>query len=134
MTAFKVVAFRLWYDIGVRVPLFVTYFYAIENMVDKVPSFTTGGMSWFFDLTTPDPFFILPLMFTCTYMMSALLEPNRGMKRKGFELHVAAFEGAVVYSIFNGFPMAFFCYGIANNLSQFVFKLSNVEKTKCEEA
>jgi len=31
-------------------------------MAEKVPSFKEGGALWFTDLTTPDPYFILPVM------------------------------------------------------------------------
>lgn len=31
-------------------------------MAEKVPSFKEGGALWFTDLTTSDPYFILPVM------------------------------------------------------------------------
>jgi hypothetical protein len=34
----------------------------IRNMAEKVPSFKEGGALWFTDLTTADPYFILPVM------------------------------------------------------------------------
>lgn len=34
----------------------------IRNMAEKVPSFKEGGALWFTDLTTADPYFILPIM------------------------------------------------------------------------
>ncbi|XP_071686977.1 mitochondrial inner membrane protein OXA1-like [Rutidosis leptorrhynchoides] len=48
--------YRIWFLI------FHTCYLQIMNMVDKVPSFTTGGLSWFLDLTTRDTFFILPCL------------------------------------------------------------------------
>jgi YidC/Oxa1 family membrane protein insertase len=45
-----------------QAPIFISFFFAIRNMAEKVPSFKEGGALWFTDLTTPDSFFILPVM------------------------------------------------------------------------
>lgn len=37
-------------------------------MVEKVPSFKGGGISWFTDLTTPDPFYALPVLTAATFL------------------------------------------------------------------
>jgi hypothetical protein len=37
-------------------------------MVEKVPSLKGGGLSWFTDLTTPDPFYILPVLTGLTFL------------------------------------------------------------------
>ena len=57
-------------------------------MAEKVPSFKEGGALWFTDLTTSDPYFILPVMsglftlatieviltdFHCQYLLPHLL-------------------------------------------------------------
>ena len=46
-------------------------------MVEKVPSMKGGGAFWFTDLTTPDPFYALPiltgLIFLATVEVSNLL-------------------------------------------------------------
>lgn len=39
----------------------------IRNMAEKVPSFHTGGALWFVDLTTPDSFFVLPILTSLTF-------------------------------------------------------------------
>ncbi|KAI3680009.1 hypothetical protein L2E82_50746 [Cichorium intybus] len=43
-------------------PIFVSFFLAIQKMVEKVPSLETGGISWFIDLTSVDSFYILPFL------------------------------------------------------------------------
>ncbi|XP_071695816.1 mitochondrial inner membrane protein OXA1-like [Rutidosis leptorrhynchoides] len=112
----------------IRIPVFFTFYYAIEKMVELVPSFTTGGSSWFLDLTTSDPFFILPSIFACSYWMGA--EANkRGME--GNQPNYIRLRAEILSSVFYalmfiglaGFSKAFFCYGIANNLSYFVYGL-----------
>ncbi|CAM6023113.1 unnamed protein product [Sphagnum balticum] len=41
-----------------QAPIFISFFFAIRNMAEKVPSFKEGGALWFTDLTTPSSFFI----------------------------------------------------------------------------
>ncbi|KAK3143049.1 hypothetical protein QOZ80_4BG0357200 [Eleusine coracana subsp. coracana] len=41
---------------------FMTLYFAVSNMVDKLPSFKEGGAFWFTDLTTPDALYIFPAM------------------------------------------------------------------------
>lgn len=37
-------------------------------MVEKVPSLKGGGAYWFTDLTTPDDYFILPVLTSLTFL------------------------------------------------------------------
>ncbi|GJN19928.1 hypothetical protein PR202_gb07246 [Eleusine coracana subsp. coracana] len=43
-------------------PVFMSFFFAIRNMVEKVPSMQGGGTLWFTDLTTPDSLYIFPVL------------------------------------------------------------------------
>ncbi|KAG6511718.1 hypothetical protein ZIOFF_029795 [Zingiber officinale] len=49
-------------------PIFISFFLAISNMVEKVPSFKGGGAFWFTDLTTPDPQYMLPVLAALTFL------------------------------------------------------------------
>nr|CAB3497282.1 unnamed protein product [Digitaria exilis] len=49
-------------------PIFMSFFFAISNMVEKVPSLKGGGAYWFTDLTTPDDFFILPVLTSLSFL------------------------------------------------------------------
>uniref|UniRef100_A0ACD5TIP3 Uncharacterized protein n=1 Tax=Avena sativa TaxID=4498 RepID=A0ACD5TIP3_AVESA len=49
-------------------PMFMSFFFAINNMVEKVPSLKGGGLFWFTDLTTPDPLYILPVLTGLTFL------------------------------------------------------------------
>lgn len=42
----------------------------IQNMVEKVPSLQTGGISWFIDLTTADSFYILPCLAAFSFWVT----------------------------------------------------------------
>nr|ACL98473.1 mitochondrial translocase OXA1 [Chlamydomonas reinhardtii] len=53
--------------------IFLSIFNGVSKlMAAKVPSLTTGGALWFSDLTSPDPYFGLPLM--CTAVTLAMVE------------------------------------------------------------
>ncbi|KAK1653617.1 hypothetical protein QYE76_071422 [Lolium multiflorum] len=48
-------------------PIFISFFCAIRNMIEKVPSFKEGGAFWFTDLTTPDELYILPVLISMAF-------------------------------------------------------------------
>ena len=48
----------------VQVPVFITMYYVIRGHEETFPSFASGGLFWFADLTRADPYFILPVVFT----------------------------------------------------------------------
>ncbi|KAI4299403.1 hypothetical protein L6164_032870 [Bauhinia variegata] len=107
-------------------PIFISFFLAETNMSEKMPSFKTGGASWFLVLTTPDPFYILPF-----------LTPNNG---GGLEGNLVACtmknssRGLAVLTVpFTAFPKAIFCYWITSNLFSLVYgtvlKVAGVMKT-----
>uniref|UniRef100_A0A452YNF0 Membrane insertase YidC/Oxa/ALB C-terminal domain-containing protein n=1 Tax=Aegilops tauschii subsp. strangulata TaxID=200361 RepID=A0A452YNF0_AEGTS len=52
----------------IRPSIFMSFFFAINNMVEKVPSLKGGGIFWFTDLTTPDPLYILPVLTSLTFL------------------------------------------------------------------
>lgn len=39
-------------------------------MVEKVPSFKTGGALWFTDLTSADSFYILPVLTAVSFLLT----------------------------------------------------------------
>ncbi|KAG0474940.1 hypothetical protein HPP92_014626, partial [Vanilla planifolia] len=49
-------------------PIFISFFFAISNMVEKVPSFKGGGAYWFTDLTTPDAMYIFPVLTSLSFL------------------------------------------------------------------
>lgn len=56
-----------WSLVSVQAPVFISFFIALRKMAYlPVPSFQTGGLLWFPDLTAADPFYILPLAVTGT--------------------------------------------------------------------
>lgn len=50
-----------------QAPVFISFFIALRKMAYlPVPSFQTGGLFWFHDLTAADPFYLLPIAVTGT--------------------------------------------------------------------
>ena len=52
-----------------QIPLFVTFFLALQNMGTFYPALSTGGILWFTDLTAADPFYILPVLNSLSFLL-----------------------------------------------------------------
>ncbi|KAB1215499.1 Mitochondrial inner membrane protein OXA1 [Morella rubra] len=61
-------------------PVFVSFFMAISNMAEKVPSFKGGGAYWFVDLTTPDSLYILPVLTALTFLITVESNMQEGLE------------------------------------------------------
>ncbi|PON41967.1 Membrane insertase [Trema orientale] len=61
-------------------PVFISFFLAINNMAEKVPSFKGGGVSWFVDLTTPDSLYILPILTGLTFLVTVECNMQEGLE------------------------------------------------------
>ncbi|WVZ57411.1 hypothetical protein U9M48_007799 [Paspalum notatum var. saurae] len=61
-------------------PIFMSFYFAVSNMVEKVPSLKGGGTLWFTDLTTPDSLYILPVLTGLTFLATVELNLQEGMQ------------------------------------------------------
>ncbi|KAK9051988.1 hypothetical protein SSX86_028616 [Deinandra increscens subsp. villosa] len=107
-------------------PLFVSFFLAIQNMVDKVPSFKTGGASWFLDLTTADPFYLLPCLTAFSFWVTVEFNMQEGLEGNpaaGTMKNVSRAFAALTVPLTASFPKALFCYWITSNLFSLVYGL-----------
>lgn len=107
-------------------PVFVSFFLAIQNMAEKVPSFTTGGAYWFLDLSTPDSLYILPVLTAATFLINVECNVQEGMEgnpvvgpMKKFSRVIAVLTVPFTMS----FPKAIFCYWVTSNLFSLVYGL-----------
>lgn len=58
---------RQIFILGINGTVFLTQFFAIKKMIAvNYPGFSTGGLSWFQDLTACDPYYILPIISSGT--------------------------------------------------------------------
>ncbi|XP_076931125.1 mitochondrial inner membrane protein OXA1-like [Bidens hawaiensis] len=105
-------------------PLFVSFFLAIQNMVEKVPSFKTGGASWFLDLTTADPFYLLPCLTAFSFWITVELNMQEGLEGNpaaNTMKNVSRGFAALTVPLTASFPKALFCYWITSNLFSLVY-------------
>ncbi|KAG8092319.1 hypothetical protein GUJ93_ZPchr0012g21955 [Zizania palustris] len=101
-------------------PIFMSFFFAIRNMVEKVPSFKGGGTLWFTDLTTSDTLYIFPVLTGLTFLLTVELNVQQGMegnpmassKMKNFSRAMALMTVPFTME----FSKGIFCYWITSNL------------------
>ncbi|WVZ55163.1 hypothetical protein U9M48_005862 [Paspalum notatum var. saurae] len=105
-------------------PIFMSFFFAISNMVEKVPSLKGGGAYWFTDLTTPDSLFILPVLTSLTFLATVELHMQDGMEGNPMAKTMKKFSrffGVMFVPFTIGFPKAIFFYWITSNLFSLVY-------------
>ncbi|KAL6533589.1 hypothetical protein OROHE_013422 [Orobanche hederae] len=64
----------------ISAPLFCSFFFAVNNMAEKVPSFKEGGVFWFTDLTTPDTMYIFPVLTALTFWITVECNAQEGLE------------------------------------------------------
>ncbi|KAH0456430.1 hypothetical protein IEQ34_014337 [Dendrobium chrysotoxum] len=105
-------------------PVFISFFMAISNMVEKVPSFKGGGAYWFTDLTTPDALYILPVLTALTFLATVELNMQEGLEGNPMANTMKKFSrglGVLTIPFTANFPKAIFCYWVTSNLFSLVY-------------
>ncbi|KAI4995629.1 hypothetical protein ZWY2020_035532 [Hordeum vulgare] len=100
-------------------PIFMSFFFAIQNMVEKVPSLKGGGAYWFTDLTTPDELYILPVLTSATFLATVELNMQEGMEGNPMLQTMKKFSrilALMTIPFTMHFPKAIFCYWVTANL------------------
>ncbi|KAK0587174.1 hypothetical protein LWI29_018669 [Acer saccharum] len=88
-------------------------------MVEKVPSFKSGGVFWFTDLTTSDSFYILPILTGLSFSISAEVTMQEFMKvdrDDDFMKIISRCVAVLLVSATMDCPKAICCYLITSNL------------------
>ncbi|GAB2271803.1 hypothetical protein Dimus_006634 [Dionaea muscipula] len=100
-------------------PIFISFFLAISNMVEKVPSFKVGGALWFTDLTTPDNMYALPVLAALTFLITVECNMQEGLEGNAVAGTMKKFSrvlALLTVPFTASFPKALFCYWITSNL------------------
>ncbi|KAG5228252.1 mitochondrial inner membrane protein [Salix suchowensis] len=108
-------------------PIFVSFFLAISNMTEKVPSFKSGGAYWFYDLTTPDSLYILPILTGLTFWITVESNMQEGLEGNpiaGTMKKVSRVFALASVPLTMGFPNAIFCYWITSNVFSLFYGLA----------
>ncbi|KAI9071621.1 hypothetical protein K1719_046416 [Acacia pycnantha] len=107
-------------------PIFVSFFLAITNMTEKMPSFKTGGAYWFLDLSTPDTLYILPILTALSFLTTVECNMQEGMEGNPAAVtmkNVSRGLAVLTVPFTMGFPKAIFCYWITSNLFSLAYGL-----------
>ena len=96
----------------VQIPVFVTMYQVIRNHEETFPSFASGGLLWFIDLTRADPYFILPvlsasILFAAGGISSRNIDPGQ---RRMMRLMPIVFTAFIAR-----FPAGLFVYWVTSN-------------------
>nr|XP_007159291.1 hypothetical protein PHAVU_002G225700g [Phaseolus vulgaris]ESW31285.1 hypothetical protein PHAVU_002G225700g [Phaseolus vulgaris] len=117
-------------------PIFVSFFLAISNMAEKVPSFKHGGAYWFTDLSTPDTLYVLPVLTALSFLITVECNMQEGMEGNPVAStmkNVSRGLAVLTVPFTMGFPKAIFCYWVTSNLFSLVYglalKVPGVKKT-----
>jgi YidC/Oxa1 family membrane protein insertase len=105
--------------IVVQLPIFLVLYYTIREF-DKLESFRTGGLLWFQDLTVYDPFYILPVLYIATMMISSeIAMQNTAPEQKRIMRFLPLVFGIVLLR----FPAGLFVYWVSSNVISIVQNL-----------
>jgi len=121
-----VTPFTRWKGLFIQGTIFMTFFFAISNMVKKVPSLKGGGAYWFTDLTTPDDLFILPVLASLSFLATAELDMQDG--REGYPTAKSLKKFSRFYAVMFvpctiGFPKAYFFVFVSSSLFYLVYSV-----------
>lgn len=107
-------------------PIFISFFLAVRNMAEKVPSLKSGGALWFTDLTTPDSLFILPILTSLTFWVTVECNMQEGLEGNpvaGTMKYFSRILAVVAVPVMITFPKALFCYWLTSNLFSLTYGL-----------
>jgi YidC/Oxa1 family membrane protein insertase len=96
----------------VQIPVFITMYHVIRNHEETFPSFASGGLLWFADLTRADPYFILPVL-SASILVAAGGISSRNVapgQRRMMRLMPIAFTAFIAR-----FPAGLFVYWVTSN-------------------
>jgi YidC/Oxa1 family membrane protein insertase len=96
----------------VQVPVFITMYYVIRGHEETFPSFASGGLFWFTDLTRSDPYFILPVLSASILVLaSEISSRNVNPSQK----NMMRFLPVVFTAFVARLPAGLFVYWVTSN-------------------
>ncbi len=105
----------------VQLPILMVLYFTLKEF-ESLPSFQSGGLFWFADLTVADPFFILPIAYVLTMMASQEVvvrnSPMQPQQQKIMRLLPIAFGFFLAR-----FPAGLLVYWVASNLISLIQNL-----------
>ena len=120
-TKYQVKPFRAFLAPVVQFPCFMGMFFGLKKMPHLFPDqLVHGGMLWFPDLTAADPYCILPLASSLTFLATIEMSKDQMMARDATQgklmLNVFRVMAVAMFPVCITFESAMLCYWTANNL------------------
>jgi len=106
---------------AIQLPLFMGMFFGIRKMGTIYPDeLANGGMLWFPDLTSPDPYYILPFLSASTMLVMMEMSKNEmagGAGGAGGTMMLNFFRMTTIlmFPVLTQFDSALVCYWTVNN-------------------
>uniref|UniRef100_A0A8C8VI70 OXA1L mitochondrial inner membrane protein n=1 Tax=Pelusios castaneus TaxID=367368 RepID=A0A8C8VI70_9SAUR len=103
----------------VQAPIFISFFMALRDMAAlPVPSMQSGGLAWFVDLTSADPYYALPLIVTTSMWLILEVGAESGVDNANLKTLKTVFRviPIVILPLTISFPTAIFTYWLTSNL------------------
>ncbi len=114
----------------IQMPIFITLYYTIRSFQSHVPGFEHGGLLWFTDLSHPDPYFVLPVLFAGIMLASQeLVLRNSDSSQRGF-MRIMPLALAIFLS---RFPAALLLYYVTSDAVTFLQNLVIYRRRKTTE-
>lgn len=98
----------------VQIPILMVLYFTLKEF-ETLESFRTGGLSWFADLTTHDPLFILPIAYIVT-MMAAQEIVIRNSPMQSSQQKLMRLLPVPLGVFLASFPAGTLVYWVASNL------------------
>jgi YidC/Oxa1 family membrane protein insertase len=97
----------------IQLPIFIAMFYVIRDFGETHPSFNTGGVLWFQNLSEMDPFYILPVLSAVTMLAASEITAKSVDPQQRWLMRILP-VGVTVFLL--TFPAGLFMYWITSNL------------------
>lgn len=103
----------------VSAPVFISYFIGLRRMVNApVEAFQSGGLLWFIDLTSKDPYFILPAATAISMYLTLRLGTETGVQSSTTQGITSIIMKVLPFALFPmvmNFPAAITMYWACSN-------------------
>jgi YidC/Oxa1 family membrane protein insertase len=120
----------------VQVPVFITMYQVVRSHEETFPSFASGGLLWFNDLTRADPYFVLPVLSASILLAAGEVSARNvdPQQRRLMRVLPVLFTAFIVR-----FPAGLFVYWVTSNSftliqNLFVYRHGRTQKLPAPDA
>lgn len=96
----------------VQLPVFITMYQVVRSHEESFPSFASGGLLWFTNLTRPDPYFVLPVL-SASLLIAAGEVSARNVDPR--QRRMMRFLPVAFTALIARFPAGLFVYWVTSN-------------------